>query len=150
MDRKANNRTTNSRIKNQGLAEGKNKNRKKTSQTNKQHVPVTHVSSQKHEKHTTNNTKKTKARPRREKGERVDQPKVGKRCLPPPSCQLDILPIHEGVGRERAISKRGGRRDPFPQPGDKRTRPRRREKETDRKGPRAHCKSHRAKINNGS
>ena len=57
--------------------------------------------------HPTNNTKKTKARPRREKGERVDQPKVGKRFLPPHSCRLAILPIRERVGRD-GPSARGG------------------------------------------
>ena len=105
VDRKADDRTPNSRIKNQGLAENNN-NRKKTKQTTKQHVPATHVSYQ-NTNHSQQTTQRKEARPRREKGERVDQPKVRKRFQPPPSSRLAILPIREGVGRD-GLSARGG------------------------------------------
>ena len=84
-----------------------NKGKQNKQTTNKQHVPATHVSYQSTKTDTTNNTKKNKARPRREKGERVDQPKVGKRFQPPPSGRRAILPIHEGVGRD-GLSAGGG------------------------------------------
>ena len=106
VDRKANNVPLTPGSTTRVLRKTKKKTEQKKTQTSKQHVPATHVSYQSTNQ-TANNTKKTKARPRREKGERVDQPKVGKRFLPPPSCRLAILPIHEGVGRD-GLSARGG------------------------------------------
>ena len=107
VDRKANNISPNSRIKNQGLAcEHQHREAKQTN--NKQTTRASNSRKlSKHKTDTTNNTKKNKARPRREKGERVDQPKVGKRFQPPPSGRRAILPIHEGVGRD-GLSAEGG------------------------------------------
>ena len=77
-----------------------NKN-KQTDNTCQQHT-VSYQST----KHTHQTAQRKKARPRREKGVRVDPPKVGERVLPPPSCRLAILPIREGVGRD-GLSTRG-------------------------------------------
>ena len=82
-DRKANNISPNSRIKNQGLA-CKHQGKKKEKQTNKQHVPATHLSYQSKNNTERTTERKTKARPRREKGERGDPPRQERDSHRPP------------------------------------------------------------------
>ena len=76
-------------------------------------MPATHLSYQNTKTHITHNIKKTKARPRREKGERVDQPKVGKRFLPPPLLPTSHPPDPRKSREGRAINKRGVGGIPF-------------------------------------
>ena len=68
---------------------------------------ATHVSYKYQNKQGRENTKQHTARPRRAKGVRVNRPRARKRIRPPPSCQLAILPIHEGVGRDGLSARRG-------------------------------------------
>ena len=91
------------------LQTNNNEREKKTKQTNKQHVSATHVSYQNNKIHNKQHKRKPKQDPGGRKGNelRVDQPKVEKGFLPPPSGRLAILPIHEGVGRD-GLSARGG------------------------------------------
>ena len=86
------------------------KERKKTKQTTKQHVPATHVSYQS-TKHTSNKPKEKNKTSAGERGTR--RPTKGRKEIPtPPSCRLAILPVHERVGKD-GLSTRGGRGIPF-------------------------------------
>ena len=134
MDRKANNSTPNSRIKNQGLAdEQQQKNEKQNKQTTR--ASNTRKLSNQSTKHTQQTTPRNEARPRREQGERVDQPKARKRSPPPPSCRLAILPDPRRSREGRAINKRGVGGVPFQTWGQE-NQNNNKEKETDRRTPR--------------
>ena len=149
-DRKANHSSPNSRIKNQGLACEHQQRKRKNKQTNKQTTRANNTRKLSKHKNTHKTTqRKTKARPRREKGDRVDQPKVGKRFQPPPSGRLAILPIREGVGRDGPSARRGEEESRSTTWGQENQTRKKGEREN-KKGPRAHCKSPRAKISNGS
>ena len=125
VDRKANHSSPNSRIKHQGLAfEHQRKKQKQNKQTTKRASNTRKLS--KHNKHFTKTTqRKTKARPRREKGERVDQPKVGKEIPTAPLRPTSHPPDPRRSREGRAISKRGVGGIPFHFPrGQDRTRSR--------------------------
>ena len=118
-----------------------NKKDIKTEQTTKQHVPTTHVSYQ-HKKAQTANKPKTKSKTSAGGGG-TSRPTKGRKKIPTAPLLPTSHPPDPRRSREgRAISKRGGRRDPFPKPGDKRTRNKKREGETDRKGAPQHIANH--------
>ena len=124
---------------------------KEERKTNKQTTRASNTRKlSKHKTHTINNTKKNNSKtPAGERG--MSRPTKGGKEIPTAPLRPTSHPPDPRRSREgRAISKRGVGGIPVPQPGDKRTRPERREKESDKKGPRAHCKSPRAKISKGS